>query len=75
MMNQMVYEFWDMRTNNLIDAFESEKEALMALLDVIKGQGDRAVEFLMLIEDDPDSDTSRVVGIGSELLDRARSAA
>ena len=71
----MIYEFWDMRTNNLIDAFDSEGEALAALLQVTKEQGDRAAEFLMLIEDDPEQDVSRVVGVGSELLDRARSAA
>lgn len=45
----MIYEFWDMRTNNLIDAFDSEKEALTALLQVTKEQGDRAAEFLMVI--------------------------
>lgn len=71
----MIYEFWDMRTNNLIDAFDSEAEALAALLQVTKVQGDRAAEFLMLVEDDPARDASRIVGIGSELLDRARSAA
>ncbi len=71
----MIYEFWDIRTNNLIDAFDSEKEALAALLQVTSEQGDRAAEFLMLIEDDPDHDETRVVGIGSELLDRARSVA
>lgn len=71
----MIYEFWDMRTNNLIDAFDSEGEALAALLRVTKEQGDRVAEFLMLVEDDPEHDASRVVGIGLELLDRARSAA
>lgn len=71
----MVYEFWDMRTNNLIDAFDSEGEALAALIQVTEEQGDRAAEFLMLIEDDPEHDVSRVIGIGFELLDRARSAA
>lgn len=71
----MVYEFWDMRTSNLIDAFDSESDALHALLQVAEEQGDRAAEFLMLIEDDPDSDVSRVIGIGLELVDRARSAA
>lgn len=71
----MVYEFWDMRTNNLIDAYESEEDALRALRHVIRDQGERVVEFLMLIEDDVDSDESRVVGTGSQLLDRARSAA
>lgn len=71
----MVYEFWDMRTNNLIDAFDSEGEALAALIQVTEEQGDRAAEFLMLIEDDPEHDVNRVIGIGFELLDRARSAA
>jgi hypothetical protein len=71
----MVYEFWDMRTNNLIDAFDTERDALHALLRVTEEQGDRAAEFLMLIEDDPDVEESRVIGIGLELIDRARSAA
>lgn len=71
----MIYEFWDMRTSNLMDAFDSEKDALLALLQVAEEQGDRAAEFLMLIEDDSDADASRVIAIGWELLDLARSAA
>lgn len=74
-MIEMVYEFWDMRTNNLLDAFDTEEEALRALREVIESQGDRAVEFLMLIEDNSESDETRVVGMGTQLLDRARSAA
>lgn len=71
----MVYEFWDIRSNNLIDAFDSEREALTALWTAVQKQGERVVEFLMLIEDDIERDQSRVVGIGMELLDRARDAA
>lgn len=71
----MVYEFWDMRTNNLLDAFDTEEDALRALLEVIESQGDRAVEFLMLIEDNTELDETRVVGMGTQLLDRARRAA
>lgn len=71
----MVYEFWDMRTNNLLDAFDTEEDALRALLEVIESQGDRAVEFVMLIEDNTELDKTRVVGMGTQLLDRARSAA
>lgn len=71
----MVYEFWDIRSNNLIDAFESEHDALIALWDAVQEQGERIVEFLMLIEDDLAKDESRIVGIGMELLDRARDAA
>lgn len=74
-MTTMVYEFWDMRTNNLLDAFDTENEALQALRDVVQSQGERAVEFLMLIEDNVESDESRVVGMGLQLLDRIHSAA
>jgi hypothetical protein len=74
-MVEMVFEFWGMRTNNLIDAFDSEKDALSALLKAIKEQGERSVEFPMLIEDTTEADVSRVLGIGSGLLERARSAA
>jgi hypothetical protein len=71
----MVYEFWDMRSNNLIDAFGSEHEALLALRKAIQEEGERIVEFLMLIEDDPETDENRVIGIGLDLLDRAKHAA
>ena len=71
----MVYEFWDIRTNNLVDAFDTEHEALAALRQALQKQGERVVEFLMLIEDNPDADESRVLGIGLELLDHAKSAA
>lgn len=71
----MVYEFWDMRSSNLVDAFGSEQEALVALWNAVQEQRERIVEFLMLIEDDVERDHSRVVGIGMELLDRAKDAA
>ncbi len=71
----MIYEFWDLRSNNLINAYETETEALELLREAIEKHGDLAVEFLMLIEDDPESDTFRRIGIGSELLAYVRDAA
>lgn len=71
----MVYEFWDIRSNNLIDAFDSERDALVALWGAVQEQGERIVEFLMLIKDDLEKDETRIVGIGIEHLDRARDAA
>jgi hypothetical protein len=68
---RMVYEFWDMRTNNLIDASDTENDALGALLQTLADQGDHTAEFLILIEDDPELDASRVVGTGCELIDLA----
>lgn len=71
----MIYEFWDVRSNNLINSYESEIEALELLRTAIEKHGDIAVEFLMLIEDDPESDHFRKIGIGSELLAYVRDAA
>lgn len=42
----MSYESWDIRTNNLIDAFDSERDALGALLQVTEEQGERAAEMI-----------------------------
>lgn len=68
----MVYEFWDIRTHNLIATFDSELEALSTVRDIAQEQGERALEFLMIIEDVYDHDKSRMVGIGLELQDLAK---
>ena len=66
----MVYEFWDTRSHNLVDAFDSELEALLALRDAIQLQGYGVIDHLMLIEDDPERDVSRVMAIGTGLMYR-----
>ena len=71
----MIYEFWDLRSNNLIDAVGTEAEALDMLRRAIEQQGEWVVELLMLIEDDPESDHFGRIGIGSELLAYVRDAA
>lgn len=71
----MIYEFWDLRSNNLVDAVSSENEARDRLRRAIAEQGEWVVEWLMLIEDDPKSDAFRRIGIGSELLAYVRDAA
>jgi hypothetical protein len=71
----MIYEFWDVRSNNLVDAVSSEVEAREMLRRAVAQQGEWVVEFLMLIEDDPATDTFRRIGIGSELLAYIRDAA
>ncbi len=71
----MIYEFWDVRSNNIVTTAESESEAREMLNRAIEQQGEWVVEFLMLIEDDPESDSFRRIGIGSELLAYVRDAA
>ncbi len=71
----MVYEFWDMRSHNIVDAFDTENEALEALREAIRLDGERTVEFLMLIEDNTENDDSRVVGMGLQLLDLVKKTA
>ena len=71
----MIYEFWDVRSNNLINAYETEEEARSLLREAVEKYGDMAVEWLMLIEDDPESDYFRQIGIGSELLAYVRDVA
>lgn len=65
-----IHEFWDLRSNNLINSYDTEEDALRLIREAIAKYGDVAVEHLMLIEDDPANDTFRRIGIGSELLSR-----
>jgi len=67
----MNYEFRDTRSNTLIDTFDSEREALLALRDVFQLQGHTVLEHLMLVEDDPRRNYSRVMAVGIGLLYRA----
>ncbi len=71
----MIYEFWDIRSNNILDAYESKSEAIEAIRTTVKEHGDLAVEFLMLLEDDPTLEAKTILGIGSELLAYVRDAA
>jgi hypothetical protein len=71
----LMYEFWDMRSHNQGDAFDTEHEAIESLREAIRLDGERIVEFLMLIEDDSESDNSRMVGMGLQLLDLVKRTA
>jgi hypothetical protein len=71
----MIYEFWDIRSNNILDAFESKSEAIEAIRNAVLQDGDLAVEFVMLLEDDPTKDAKTLLGVGSELLAYVRDAA
>jgi hypothetical protein len=71
----MIYELWDLRSNNLINSYGSEDEVRTLIREAVASHGELAVEWLMVIEDDPNSDYFRRIGIGSELLTYVRDAA
>jgi hypothetical protein len=71
----MIYELWNLRSNNLIHTYDTEEEIRRLIRDAVASDGDLAVEWLMVVEDDPDSDYFRRIGIGSELLAYIRDAA
>lgn len=71
----VVYELWDSRSNNLIETFDSESEALHAVARAILEQGEVVVEPLELLWDDEEQDEYGIVAVGQALIERARSAA
>jgi hypothetical protein len=71
----MTYEFWDVRTKNLLGAFESKDKAIQALRNAVHQDGAWVVEFVMLLEDDAESGHKNLLGVGSELLFYIRDAA
>ncbi|HET8524996.1 MAG TPA: hypothetical protein VFL82_17315 [Thermomicrobiales bacterium] len=70
----MIYELWDIESGNLINAWESEGEALAEVRAFLDAFGPPAVEsWTLLRDDDPDQDLV-VVAEGAALAARARAA-
>jgi hypothetical protein len=71
----MIYEFWDVRTNNILAAYESREEAEELIRRAVQENGPIALEWVMLLEDDPSAEDKTFIGVGSELLTFLRDAA
>lgn len=71
----MIYEFWDVRTNNILAAYESREEAEELIRRAVQKNGPIALEWVMLLEDDPSAEDKTFIGVGSELLSFIRDAA
>jgi hypothetical protein len=71
----MIYEFWDVRTNNILAAYESREEAEDLIRRAVRENGPIALEWVMLLEDDPSADDKIFIGVGSDLLTFIRDAA
>lgn len=70
------YELWETRSGNLLEAFDTEGEALAAVARTAARYGDAAVETFALTSTDTDDEDGDVttVAAGAELLARARTA-
>lgn len=71
----MIHEFWDVRSNNILAAYDTREAAVDAIRDVVREGGPIALEWVMLLEDDPAQENKVLLGVGSELLTYVRDAA
>lgn len=71
----IVYELWDSRSNNLIETFASESEALHIIAQAIRDQGEEIAVPLELLWDDEERDEYGIVAVGPALVERAKSVA
>lgn len=67
----MTYALWDIRTANIIGAFDSEREALALVLSGIKRNGPDDTDTLTLAIEDQNG-RSRIIAQGKALAERAR---
>jgi hypothetical protein len=69
----MHFELWDTTSANLLYDFDTEAEALEAVVALLRGNGPSATEHLALIEAGV-RHRSRTVACASELAERAVAA-
>ena len=66
------YELWETQSGNLMEAFDSEAEALAAVARTAGKHGEAATETFALFRADDESDDVDCIAAGAELLARAR---
>ncbi len=67
----MTYELWDTESRNVIGEFESEADALAAVLEAVQLNGVESVAAFTLIGAFDDGEVKGLAG-GGELVDLAR---
>lgn len=68
----MIFELWDTETRNIVNAWESEAEALAEVRASVDAFGPAYVEtWVLLRDDDPDSDLT-LIAQGVALIERAQ---
>lgn len=66
------FEIWDVETNNILGAWESETKALEVVREVVRSSGEAAVLDLVLLLESDEGD-ARMIAEGSDLLTLSRS--
>ena len=69
-----VFELRDFETSNLLDAWESEQEALQDVLEMIDTEGHDVIETLALLRDDENRPAKILVAKGANLAAYAAKA-
>lgn len=69
-----IYELWDFKTRNLVDAYDSEEAALDDVLYTLQEDGMQSVEGLALLRDDRGTEAKTVIALGIALADYAQTA-
>lgn len=67
----MIYELWDMETNNLMASYDDEQRALGAVCEALLRVGEMAVDNVALVQEDA-LGNSEFIASGPALADRAR---
>lgn len=65
-----VYELWETSSRNLIGSFSTEKDALRAVRQAAKANGEKYAYTWLLAREDKSGETSQIA-TGSELIERA----
>lgn len=67
----MIYELWDMETNNLMASYDEEERALDAVREALRRGGEESVIEVALVQED-NRGNSKFIASGSALAERAR---
>lgn len=67
----MIFELWDTRSTNIINAYDNGRDALALVLSGIERNGPNDTDTLVLVVEDDNGDT-HLVAQGEELAEMAR---
>jgi hypothetical protein len=67
----MTYELWDTESHNVIGDFDSENEALAAVLEAVELNGEESVSMFTLLAAYDDGSVKGIAG-GRKLVELAR---
>ena len=69
----MIYELWHLEGGSIIDAWDTEEEALALVRDAVEAHGPAYVASWALLQNDPDGELVQIAE-GAALADLARAS-